>query len=101
MIIKKQNFIPFLIILTLCRIPLLSFSQIPTIKSVGGEGKNVNWPKIKREVELEEKQNGGGLGFFYNDCDEGVNPLRASSTLANQGNYNYKIKNKWINIFLI
>jgi len=93
MIIKKQNFIPFLIILTLCRIPLLSFSQIPTIKSVGGEGKNVNWPKIKREVELEEKQNGGGLGFFYNDCDEGVNPLRASSTLANQGNYNYKIKN--------
>jgi len=74
-------------------IPKVGFSQIPTIRAVGGEGKNINWPKIKADTEREEKANGGGAGFFYMDCDQGVKPQRASSTLANQGNYNYNIKN--------
>lgn len=74
-------------------LPLLSFSQIPTIKAHGGEGKIVDWPKIRAQVEKEEKEQGGGPGFFYNPCAEGANPLRASSTLANQGKYNYKISN--------
>ena len=74
-------------------IPLLGFPQIPTVKSFGGDGKNINWPKIKAETERKEKAAGGGPGFFYNDCDQGVNPLRASSTLANQGKFNYNIKN--------
>lgn len=74
-------------------IPMFGFSQIPTVKSFGGDGKNINWSKIKAETEREEKAAGGGPGFFYNDCDQGVNPLRASSTLANQGKFNYNVKN--------
>lgn len=82
-------FISFLILASF----LKSFSQTPTIYSVCGEGKNVNWPKIKIEIEKEEKAQGGGPGFFYNNCDQGVTPIRASSTLPNQGKYNYAIKN--------
>lgn len=85
------------IILFVFQNPLLSFSQIPTIKSVGGEGKNVNWPKIKADTEKQEKEQGGGPGFFYNDCDQGVNPINASSTLASQGKNNYRIKNIYDN----
>lgn len=80
-------------ILVVIIIPMFGFSQIPTVKSYGGDGKNINWPKIKADTEREEKAAGGGPGFFYNDCDQGVNPLRASSTLANQGKFNYNIKN--------
>ncbi len=83
----------YIIVQAICLMPILTFSQIPTIKAVGGEGRNVNWPKLKAEVEEEEKASGGGPGFFYNDCYQGVIPLRASSTLANQGKYNYNIKN--------
>lgn len=83
----------FIIIQVFFLMPVIIFSQIPTVKSVCGEGKNINWPKIKAETEKEEKEQGGGPGFFYFDCDQGINPLRASSTLANQGKYNYRIKN--------
>jgi hypothetical protein len=76
-----------------CLIPFLSFSQIPTIKSVGGDGINIDWPKEKAETERKEKAQGGGPGFFYYDCDRGVTPIRASSTLSNQGNKKYGIKN--------
>jgi hypothetical protein len=71
----------------------LCYSQIPTIRSVGGDGRYVDWPKIKAEVEEEEKLSGGGPGYFYNDCDQTINPISASSTLPNQGKYNYRIKN--------
>lgn len=74
-------------------VPLLSFSQIPTIKAHGGEGKIVDWPKIRAQVEKEEKEQGGGPGFFFNSCFQGVTPIKASSTLANQGKYNYKVSN--------
>ena len=82
-----------IIILSLCLIPNLGFSQIPTVKSFSGDGKNVDWPKIKADTEKEEKAAGGGPGFYNYDCDQGVNPISASSTLANQGKYNYKINN--------
>lgn len=72
---------------------LLSFSQIPTIRSVGFDGRYVDWPKIKAEVDSFENANGGGPGYFYNDCDQSVDPIRASSTLPNQGKYNYRIAN--------
>jgi len=88
---KKNNLI--FVLIFICVTPILSFSQTPTIKAVCGEGKNIDWPKIKAEIEKEEKEQGGGPGFFYHDCDQGVNPLKASSTLANQGKYNYDIKN--------
>jgi hypothetical protein len=88
----KKNKTIFIILFAF-QIPLISFSQIPTIKAVGGEGKNVNWPKIKADTEKQERQQGGGPGFFYNDCDQAIDPINASSTLASQGKYNYKIKN--------
>jgi hypothetical protein len=69
------------------------FSQIPTIQAVCGEGQNIDWAKIKEETERKELEEGGGPGFFYYDCDQGVNPFKASSTLINQGRYNYGIKN--------
>jgi hypothetical protein len=81
------------IILSVYLIPIFSFSQIPTIKSIGGDGRYVDWPKIKADVEDDEKSSGGGPGYFYNDCDQTINPISASSTLSNQGKYNYKIKN--------
>jgi len=84
---KKNNSL-FLLIL-ICLTPIFSFSQIPSIKAVCGEGKNIDWPSIK----IEEEKDTDGPGFFYMDCDQGVNPLKASSTLANQGNNNYDIKN--------
>ena len=71
----------------------LSFSQIPTIRSIGGDGRYVDWPKIKADVEEDEKLSGGGPGYFYNDCDQTVNPIRGSSTLSNQGKFNYRISN--------
>jgi len=82
-----------IIILSLWLIPNLGFSQIPTVKSFSGDGKNVDWPKIKADTEKEEKAAGDGPGFYNYDCDQGVNPISASSTLANQGKYNYKINN--------
>ena len=83
----------YIIIQSMWLIPQLAISQIPTIKAIGGEGRNVNWPKIKADTERDEKANGGGPGFFYSDCDQGVKPQMASSTLANQGKYNYNIRN--------
>jgi hypothetical protein len=88
--VKKYLFITFILN---CLIPLSLNSQIPTIKAVCGEGQNIDWAKIKAETERLELEEGGGPGFFYHDCDQGVNPIKASSTLANQGKYNYGIKN--------
>ncbi len=62
--------------------------KIPTIKATGGQGKNVNWPAIKAEAEKND-----GPEFFYNGCEQGVTPLRASSTLAGQGAKSYGVKN--------
>lgn len=76
------------IILAIGFLQLTVFSQIPTIKAIGGDGTYVDWPQDKINSQDEE-----GPGFFWNPCDQGVNPLKASSTLANQGKYNYKITN--------
>lgn len=62
-------------------------SQLPVIQSVGGDGRNVNWGLQKKTADPE------GPGYFYHDCDQGVEPTKASSTLPNQGAYNYRIKN--------
>jgi hypothetical protein len=91
--IKMRKIIISIIIHSVWLSPNSAFSQIPTIRSFSGDGKNVDWPKIKADTEKEEKAAGGGPGFYNYDCDQGVNPLNASSTLANQGKYNYKIKN--------
>ena len=84
---KKNN--SLFVLILICLAPIFSFSQIPTINAVCGEGKNIDWPSIK----IEEEKDTDGPGFFYMDCDKGVNPLKASSTLANQGKNNYDIKN--------
>lgn len=84
---------PIITAIVICMSPMLSFSQLPTIKAVCGEGRNIDWPKIKAQIEKEEAEQGGGPGFFYHDCDQGVIPIKASSTLANQGGINYNVKN--------
>lgn len=68
-------------------IPTISLAQLPVIRAVGGAGKNVNWPLEKKNEDPE------GPGYFYNDCAQGVKPIKASSTLAAQGNKNYQVKN--------
>lgn len=88
----KKNIL-FIVFLIGWLIPKVGFSQITTIRAVGGGGKNINWPKIKADTEREENANGGGPGFFYIVCGQDLKPQRASSTLANQGKYNYNIKN--------
>ncbi len=64
-------------------------SSLPTVRAIGGEGTNVNWPAIK----IEEEKDRDGPGFFYRDCSQGVEVVRASSTLAGQGTKSYGIKN--------
>jgi hypothetical protein len=68
-------------------IPIITFSQIPTVFAICGEGQDVNWPEIKAEAEKLNDP------YFYNDCDQGVKPLRASSTLSKQGKKSFGIKN--------
>lgn len=80
----------FLILLFFqCLITNIIFSQIPTIKAIGGDGRNINWSQIKKEQEADAE----GPGFFYNDCAQGVLAISASSTLGNQGSNSYKINN--------
>ncbi|MBK7096448.1 MAG: hypothetical protein IPH57_15860 [Saprospiraceae bacterium] len=62
-------------------------SQLPTIKAVGGAGKNILWAEEKKNADPD------GLGFFHNDCEQGVTPVSASSTLEPQGSSNYDMKN--------
>ena len=64
-------------------------AQLPVIYSIGGQGTAVDWAEIKRVDEADED----GPGFFYQDCAQGLWTIDASSTLASQGNKNYKIKN--------
>lgn len=69
----------------------MSFSakcQLPTVYAKGGNGKYVDWGKIKQEYNDID-----GPGYFYSDCSEGVKPLKASSTLSSQGTKSYSIKN--------
>ncbi|MFN6039206.1 MAG: NADase-type glycan-binding domain-containing protein [Bacteroidota bacterium] len=61
--------------------------QIKTIKAVGGKGKKVDWEEEKRNEDPN------GPGYFYNDCAQSLESLKASSTLANQGKFNYKVEN--------
>lgn len=65
----------------------ITFSQIPTIRAIGGNGTVVNWPQLKQNEDPE------GPGYFYNDCSQGVEPIGASSTLAPQGSKSYGVKN--------
>lgn len=59
--------------------------NLKVIYTVGGEGRNVDWAAIKKQEEAESEQ-----GFFYHDCYQGVQVLKASSTLAGQGKKSYK-----------
>jgi len=63
------------------------FGQLPTIKAVGGQGQNIDWAQEKKDTDPN------GPGFFYDDCDMGLTPTKASSTLAQQGSHDYSIKN--------
>lgn len=62
-------------------------SNLPTVRAIGGGGTNINWPAIKIEDDKD------GPGFFYNDCSQSVEVVRASSTLTGQGTKSYGIKN--------
>ncbi|HTO17178.1 MAG TPA: hypothetical protein VLZ83_15540 [Edaphocola sp.] len=61
------------------------FAQIPTIKAIGGDGKNINWA-IEKMTDEE-------TGYFYNDCAQGVAAIKVSSTLPPEGKINYGISN--------
>jgi len=63
-------------------------AQLPIVKAVGGKGKQIDWASIKAKEEAKD-----GPGFFYNNCAQGVRPMKASSTLSSQGSKNYSIKN--------
>ena len=56
-------------------------------QAVGGAGKNILWAEEKKNADPD------GLGFFHNDCEQGVTPVSASSTLEPQGSSNYDMKN--------
>lgn len=60
--------------------------KLKVIYAVGGEGKNVDWTEIKKQEDAESEQ-----GFFYHDCYQGVEVLKASSTLVGQGKKSYKV----------
>ena len=42
----------------ICLVTVEGFAQLPTVKAFCGEGRNVDWPKIKAEVEKEEMTGG-------------------------------------------
>ncbi len=60
--------------------------NLKIIYAVGGEGQNINWPVIKKETENDDSPE-----FFYNDCEQGVESGKASSSLAAQGKNSYTI----------
>jgi hypothetical protein len=76
---------PFLLLFLLTT--NVAFAQLPTIQAVGGQGRSIDWPDEKKNQDTT------GPGFFYDDCDVGLIPTKASSTLASEGNHNYSIKN--------
>ena len=63
-------------------------SNLETVVAEGGDGQNIHWQKIKDAIDPDDE-----LGFFYNDCAQGVTPIRASSTLLTQGSKNYEVAN--------
>ena len=64
---------------------LSGFAQLRTIYAIAGDGLNVDWAAIKRNSTEE--------GYFYNPCDQGVQPFQASSTLKPQGSKSYYVQN--------
>ncbi len=66
-----------------------SFAQYPTIWAKGGGEKNVNWNIVLKNQNPDEPGNYACNG----PCSQSVEVLKASSTLAPQGNKNYSIRN--------
>ena len=66
-------------------------SGLPLVYASGGEGLNVEWKK--REEDYYKNEGYNGAGFDYNDCSQGIEPIKASSTLSSQGKFNYKVDN--------
>ena len=66
--------------------------DLPTVYAHGGQGRNVNWSAIKAE---HDRMYGDDdmPGYFENMCWRDVEVLSASSTLGNQGAYNYSVNN--------
>lgn len=87
-----KNFLFLFSVTSVLLFPIVSYGQLPTVTAVCGEGRNIDWPKIKIEEDKEASEI-GGPGFFFHDCDQSVQPLGATSSLANQGSKNYSIKN--------
>lgn len=81
----KTSLIYFLVVISQLNLS----AQLPVVTAIGGEGTNIDWPSIK----VYEDTSSEGPGFFYNDCAQGVNPVKASSTLAAQGGKSYGIEN--------
>jgi hypothetical protein len=84
----NRNFIGQLSLVFYLLLVTKGYTQIPVIKATGGSGVNVNWQEEKKAYN-----NTDGPGFFYNDCAQELNAIRASSTLANQGQYSYGVSN--------
>lgn len=76
----------FILFAAFCFTVTLSIAQIPTIKSIGGGGRNINYSELKKSDTIEP-------GYFYNDCAQGVDSVAASSTLAPQGKFNFSVNN--------
>jgi hypothetical protein len=64
-----------------------TFAQLPVVQAKGGEGTNITWSDIKKQVESE------GNYFFDSNCAQGLSPEHASSTLKGQASKAYGINN--------
>lgn len=66
--------------------------KIPTIRSKGGDGRNVDWVSIKKKFEKEYGSDEENF-YFSGDCSQGVKIVSASSTLSSQKSKSYSASN--------
>lgn len=80
-----KRYFSFGIMFLIC---LFSKAQIPTIYAEGFDEKIVDWQKVKEE----HYKAGDGLDYFYNDCGLEIEAFKASSTLPNQKDKSYHVR---------
>lgn len=80
------------IIATLFLIVLSGYGQeLATVHAVSSGEKIIDWTKEKQNYEKEYDDD--APEFFYNDCAQGVTPVKASSELTAQGDKSYALEN--------
>lgn len=62
--------------------------KLPLVIASGDENQYVDWASEKKKADAESE-----AGFFYNPCSQEIRLIRASSTLPDQGAFNYKLTN--------